>query len=141
MNRCLACTTIIFLLFTAHVVKAKEEIPTALKSVLMENLTATENEDIDRMMETIHTQSPSYLQTRQKMEAIFENFDLSYNLLSFAYFGFDGKYAVARVKQVTKKKSGPAFRDNEINVLHVFRKENGKWKFWTQAILEIKYID
>ena len=41
----------------------------------------------------------------------------------------------------TEKISGPAFRNNEIDMIQIFKKENGKWKFWSQAILYIRYLD
>jgi len=92
------------------------------------------------MMKTIHTQSPVYLATKQQTASVFANYDLRYELLSFKFIGIDGRYAVARIKQRTTKEAGPAFRDNEIDMIPVFRKENGQWKYWNQVILEINYL-
>lgn len=117
-----------------------QDIAEELKSVVLENLQVTQAEDLNAMMQTIHTQSPVYLLTKQQTTPLFENYDIQYELLSFKYFGIDGVYAIARVKQQTTKKSGPAFQNNEIDMIQVFRKENRQWKFWNQMILEINYI-
>jgi ketosteroid isomerase-like protein len=133
--------TTAFLLCSLGIAQAEENIPAAIKAAVTENLKATQGEDMDRMMKTIHTQSPGYMHTKQQMTPIFGNFDLSYRLLSFSYIGSDGEYAVARVKQATTKVSGPAFQNNELDLMQVFRKENGQWKFWAQTILGIKYTN
>ena len=141
MRTILSFATIAFFLCSLGIAQAEEDVSAAIKLVVMENLKATQAEDINWMMKTIHTQSPSYLQTKQQIAPLFDNFDLSYRLLSFSYIGLDAEYAVARVKQTTKKVSGLAFRNNELDMIQVFRKENGKWKFWAQAILGIKYTN
>jgi len=139
--RILVIVAIASILCAARIGNAQEKMPEVIKSVVLENLKATQAEDTNRTMITVHTQSPIYRQTKQMLAPIFDDFDLSYELLSFSYIGLNGEYAVARVKQTTKKVSGPIFQENEMDMVQVFRKENGKWKFWTQAILEIKYTN
>ena len=120
---------------------AKENIAKQIKQTVTENLDALQNEDMARMMGTIHTQSLSYLTTKQQVAPLIENYELSYELLSFGFIGLSGEYAICRTKQRTVKISGPAFRNNTIDMIQIFKKENGKWKFWSQAILYIRYID
>ncbi len=140
MNR-LILSTIVCIVLSGNIAYAEDKIAEAVKSVVKENLQATQAEDMDRMMKTIHTLSPSYLPTKQKSQTAFDNYDLRYKLLSFSYIGSDGEYAVVRIKQTTTKVSGLAFHDNELDLMQVFRKEKGKWKLWTQSILDIKYIN
>ncbi len=120
---------------------AEEHFAKQIKQTVIDNLTALKNEDMTRMMDTIHTQSLSYLTTKQQMAPLMENYELGYELLSFNFIGLSGDYAIGRTKQRTVKISGPAFRNNEIDMIQIFKKENGKWKFWSQAILYIRYID
>ena len=140
MNR-LILSAIACIVLSGNIAYAEDKIAEAIKSVVKENLQAGQAEDMDRMMKTIHTQSPSYLPTKQQSQSVFDNYDLRYKLLSFSYVGSDGEYAVVRIKQMTTKVSGLAFQDNELDLMQVFRKEKGKWKLWTQSILEIKYIN
>lgn len=111
-----------------------------IQALLKENLEATGAEDLKRMMNTIHSKSPAYQQTQQQVKHLFETYDVKYTLLSFTFIGSDNDYAVARIKQRTTKEKGPQFQDNELDLIQVFRKENGKWKFWTQSILEMTFL-
>ncbi len=118
-----------------------KNVAAELETLVMENLKATEAEDMNTMLETIHTQSPSYAQTEKLSAHLFENYDVKYELQQFQFVGIDGEYAIARYKFSTKRVAGGDFKDNTLDTFHVFRKENGKWKIWSQAALEIDYIN
>ena len=111
-----------------------------IMTVVAENVRATQAEDMTAVMATIHSESPVREGTKQACAVAFRSYNLEYKILSVRYVGQDGPYAVARVRQSTRKVSGPEFRNNEVDMIQVFRKENGKWKFWNQVILEIKMI-
>ena len=111
-----------------------------IEDVLKANLNAGQQENLEAMLNTVHSQSPSYLMTKQEMIAIFDNFDISYELTYYKYIGQDNDYAVARARYTTKKISGYAFKDNEVDTIHIFKKENGEWKIWSAAILDVKYL-
>lgn len=129
------------LITIASTLQAQNDDAAQIELLIRENLQATQDEDLERMLSTIHTQSPSYEQTKKMCAPLFEQYDLSYTLINFSYIGSDGEYAVARIKQITAKVNGPAFNNNQLDVMHVFRKENGQWKFWSQAMLEITYLE
>jgi hypothetical protein len=129
------------LLFSVTVHAAENDIQNAINSVVIRNVQAVQAENLDAVMKTIHTQSPGYLTTKQQLQPLFENYDLKYEILSFTYIGRDNQYAVARVKQSTQKLSGPAFRNNVLDMIQVFRQEKGQWKFWNQVLLEVTYIN
>ena len=116
-------------------------LPQMLKEVVEENLAALNAEDLGGASATIHTKSPIYHGTKRAAKEVFRAYDLRAKLLSCKYVGTDGEYAVVRVRQETKKVRGPDFRNNEMDAMHVFRKEKGKWKFWAMAVLEVKYLD
>ncbi len=112
-----------------------------IKETVVRNINATESENTEAMMETIHTQSPFYLMTKQQMQPLFENYDLDYELLSYDYIGQTGEYATARVIFRTNKVSGPAFRNNELDIIQIFKQEDGMWKLWSQANLDVKFTN
>ena len=113
----------------------------ALRNVIQENFDGYKEEDIAKIMTTVHTQSPGYLATKQISNEIFPPYELNYELINFKYLVRDGDYALARIKQKTSKIAGPAFKNNIIDAVAVFRQEDGQWKFWSQVILEIDYIN
>lgn len=112
-----------------------------INAVIQQNLTHTQNEDLDAMMSTVHSQSPSYMPTRQAIGQLFPVFDLKYEILEYRFIAEDDEYAYAKIKQLTTKVAGPAFNNNEIEALQIFKKENGHWKLWTQANLQIKFVN
>lgn len=112
-----------------------------LKALVAENMVATQAENMQNMMATIHSQAPAYGVTMQQMQPIFQTYDLHYETLSFNYIGKDQDYAVARVKQRTRKVSGPDFKDNEIDMIQIYRQDQGKWKIWSQAILNVNFLE
>ncbi len=110
----------------------------ALRKVMESNCQANEKENLDDALATIHPQSPTHETTRQISSKLFEAFDLKYELKSFRYIGSDETYAVGRAR-IRASSSNPAnFRNNETDLMVVFRKENDSWKIWSQSILEIK---
>lgn len=116
------------------------DVAADVKATVEQNLLACADENLAGMLATLHSQSPSYLSTQQAMNQVFAAYDLDYTLISFALVGADNDYAYARVKQRTEKKSGPAFQDNDIEMLQIFKREDGAWKLWTQANLAITYL-
>lgn len=120
---------------------AQAGIADEIKETVIKNMDATQAEDTTMMMDTIHTQSPFYLMTKQQMQPMFENYDLKYELISYAYIGQTGEYALARVNFKTHKLSGPAFKDNQLDIIQIFKQENGTWKLWSQASLEVNFLN
>jgi len=117
--------------------EAKEEIEKAVKA----NMSYLEQEDPDGPMSTIHTQSLSYKPTKNALAQLFGAYKLSYKLISYEFIVVDRGLAYVRVKQRTKKISGPAFNNNEVDMVQIFKQEDGVWKLWSQANLTISYIN
>lgn len=127
--------------FAACVSGAAEDLATAVRQVVEENIKATQGEDLEAVLATIHTQAPGYRAAKRQNTIMFDDYDLAYELLSFKLIGSDGDCAVARVGQRTRKKAGGRFQDNDVDIIQIFRKEDGQWKFWTQAVIEVKYLE
>lgn len=112
-----------------------------LRAVLEKNLQAYTDEDLDAMIATVNTKSPMFGATVNSMKVLVAQYDLKYELESFKYFGRDAEYAVVRVKQKTTKVAGPAFNDNILDAMHIYRQDDKKqWKLWQTAILDVEYL-
>lgn len=132
---------LILLTLCSSVCIGQEQIAKALEQSVMDNLKGMVEEDADKVMATLHSQSATYNPTAGAIAQLFPAYDLSYEIVSFQFIGYDGELAYARVKQLTKKIAGPAFRDNELDMLQVFKQENGTWKIWAQANMSVKYLN
>jgi len=121
------------------VVDQRQTLGQALRKTVEENFQGYRDESLDKVRATIHSKSPVYQNTIAMTQRLFGAYTLKYTLVGFTFMGSDGEYAVARVKQKTEKIAGPGFRNNQTDTMAVFKKEDGKWKFWQQTILEIKY--
>ena len=117
-----------------------KNVAAELEAVVMKNFKATEAKDVNTMLETLHTQSPSYAHTKNESTALFEEFDIKYELLQFQYVGMDGEYAIARCKYSAKKIAGGNFKENRLDTFQIFREENGSWKMWSMTILRVETI-
>ncbi len=118
-----------------------EDVAIELKALVIENLRATEAEDLEAVLDTMHTQSPAYSNTEKLLISLFETYDVKYQMQLFRYIGQDDPYAIARFKFSTEKVAGPEFNNNVLDTFHIFRKEDGKWKIWSMAILETNFIE
>lgn len=110
-----------------------------LKKVIERNIESLQEKDLDKAMAPVHPKSPVYEGTRAALKQAFDSYDLRGDLLSFTFIGTDGEYAVARTKQQTSKVKGPAFRDNILDAIQVFKKDGSEWKLWQTTILEVQY--
>ncbi|MCP4649967.1 MAG: nuclear transport factor 2 family protein [PVC group bacterium] len=134
------CLLVVFAV-ASSAVAADKAMDAELRAVVEANFVALANEDVDAAMKTIHTQAPGYLQTKELSNQLFPYYDLKYELLEFNYIAIDGEYALARAIQKTIKVDGPAFQNNIVDFIYVFKQEDGVWKFWSQAIVDTKFID
>lgn len=118
---------------------AEPEIVGKLRKVMESNCKANETEKIEEALATIHPESPNFAATRQLTEKLFEALDLKYELKSFGYIGSDETYAVGRAKVRASSADPLKFKNNESDLMIVFRKDKEDWKIWSQSILEIKF--
>ncbi len=110
-----------------------------LEELVTSHLAFSRVEDIEGIMSTIHSQSPTYASQKDNLEQIAAVYNFDFDLLHFSFIAEDKDYAYARFKFLLKEVSGFQFKDNERDTLAIFKKEDAQWKFWQQINLEINY--
>lgn len=119
-----------------------QEAVSAIEKVIRLNLEATENEEVDKMMATIHPDSPIREGTRRMTTVITRSYDLDYELNEVEVLDVGAKEAKVHFVQTTKKISGPQFRDNRITGVHTLRKDKaGNWKLWNTKPQNNEFLD
>jgi hypothetical protein len=110
-------------------------------AVIFANIQAANAESIPHYMATIHSKSPSYQSTKDMTKEAFGLFDLSYRISGVKIKKQTDNEAVVAFTLTTRKIKGPSFRDNRITGDMILRKEDGKWKIYTQVVHDIKYLN
>lgn len=106
-----------------------------------ENIRAANAEDIDRYMNTIHSDSPLYRSTQRTLEDAFGTYDLSYRLTNIELIEQDGEEALLAFTIVTIKELGPAFSDNRVTGEMTMRIEDGVWKIYDQETTDVVFLE
>ena len=109
-----------------------------IESTYRSYVTGLDTRQYDEVADTIHTQSPLYLQTIQEFMQVLPIYDVGVSINEFHDLGTDGKDCFASIVQSYKKREGPRYQDYQMKSVVVFRPENGKWKIW--AILAIDML-
>ena len=113
----------------------------AILDVVRENLRALKDEDLPAAMRTIDPDSDAYDSTEAFSQDIFDAYDLSYELKELKLVSKSDDEARVHFVQVTRKKKGPDFRDNEVEGEHVLRKVGGHWLIFETLVENIRYLN
>ncbi|MEG4499808.1 hypothetical protein QUB05_17235 [Microcoleus sp. F10-C6] len=113
----------------------------AIKSVVILNLKALNEENIEAYMATIDPKSPGFELTKNAIAQIFSIYDLNYVMNKFDAATISGNTAIVTVDQTTTKIRGPQFRNNRMVLRHQFNKYNGKWKMFSSEIQKVEYLN
>jgi hypothetical protein len=116
-------------------------VPADVRNLLEENLRAMEVEDLERLKQTLHPDTVFYYSTVNMSRELFDTYDLDYEIEKAELLSESGDEMRVRVVQVTRKISGPEFRDNRITVVHTLRRANGEWKLYATEVAKITYLD
>jgi len=103
--------------------KTEEEII----GVIRRNLKASQEEDKEGVLSTVHSQSPQRKSTINGMAYVFQNYDLTYTLEKAEVIEVNGDEAKVYYVQTTEGKDFPR---NTSEGIHTLKKENGKWKIF-----------
>ena len=110
-------------------------------AIIYENIRASNEENVNRYMATIHSKSPSYQSTEAMTKEAFSLFDLSYKISGLKIIKQNKNEVVVAFTLTTQKIRGPNFRDNRISGDMILRQEDGRWKIYNQVVHDIKYLN
>ena len=109
--------------------RAADQLETQLRQVVDQSAASYQKEDVAGFMQHVHTKSPEYQQTRERLSKHFAEMDVTATVTDFRLMGHDDEFAVARMKLKTTS-NAPGFADNVVDQLVLFHQENGVWKYW-----------
>ena len=112
-------------------------------NVVKWNLYYAQVEDLAGYMRTIHDDSPARADTLSVMQMIFNEFNLSYQIVTYQILSISKDSADIRVVLDTRKISGELpFRDNRLTTVHTLKKsEDGKWKIYYSEMEDVQYLN
>lgn len=111
------------------------KIEAELVAVIKENLAATAAKDKERVLATIHSESPQLESTLKGMDYVFANFDMEFNLEEVEVLEVSGDEAKVYYVQTTRAIKGEGFTPTRATGIHILRMENGKWKIFKTEYL------
>lgn len=112
----------------------------AIKKVVQDNITAMNEENLDKYMATIDMNSSVAENTRDMLKNLFSVYDLKSEIQDIKVKNLTDTTADVECVQITKKINGPEFMNNKISILHHMKKINGEWKFSTSEVLNTEAI-
>lgn len=117
-------------------VKTAEEI----LAVIYENIDASIAEDTERVLATIHEDSPQRNSTVQGMEYVFSNYDLEYILEEAEVIEIKEDEAKVHYVQTTRALQGTGFANMRAEGIHHLKKSGNAWKIFRTESLATEQI-
>lgn len=109
--------------------------------VIYDNIRATNAEDIDWYMSTIHPDSPGYQTTEDQLPNAFATYDLYVEVYGLEIIKQTRTEVQVAFTMVTSKIRGPAFRNNRVQGIFLMRPDDGIWKIYDQKVESVEYLD
>jgi hypothetical protein len=116
------------------------KIASEIIGVVKENIAATQAEDKDRVMATIHKDCPQRRSTIQGMDYVFANFDMVFDIEKMEVIEISGEDAKVYYVQTTRSIRGAGFAPTRATGIHLMKKEDGKWKIFKTEYLSNEQI-
>lgn len=109
--------------------------------VIKENLEATQAEDAERVLRTIHEDSPQLRSTKEGMAYVFKNFEMTYELEDMQLISVSDDIVKVLFKQTTKALSGTGFTDMRSIGIHTLKRSaDGRLKLFSSEYLQTEHI-
>ena len=131
------------LVFSSWAIAAagEDETAKATRQTLEGGIAAFNKEDLDTTLKTLHSNSPNYKVSKERISRIFHDHDVAMELVEFDYVGETEPYAIARAKVKSTKKSDTKFKNNTTESLYIFKKQDNQWKLWGEYELQTVFDD
>lgn len=125
---------------SAHAEFDSKEV-TQLEEKIKSNIVAMNNEDLDAYLNDIHPESPAYPGTAKVLQSLFAVYDLKTTHISMKPLMIDDEYFIVRGRQKSEMLSGDMpYQDNIADAIHIYKKHDGEWLFWSSMVLDLKPI-
>ena len=109
-------------------------------AVIKENIAATQAENKNRVLKTIHKDCPQLRSTIQGMDYVFANFDMVFDLEKIEVIELSGEDAKVYYMQTTRAIRGQGYPPTRATGIHLMKKENGKWKIFKTEYISSEKI-
>jgi hypothetical protein len=126
--------------FSFLVAGCSKNVDAELKAVFQTQLDAMNKEDMDAYMASIDPEAGVYASTKATMPLILQTYDVKATMDSFEVVSKTEDSAQVRTVIVTKKVSGPDFKDNKVTALHTLKLKNGKWLLTETKVEKIDFL-
>ena len=117
-----------------------KETAEGILAVIYENIDASMAEDTERVIATVHEDSPQRRSTVQGMEFVFSNYDLEYVLEKVEVIEITGDEAKVHYIQTTRALQGTGFANMRAEGIHHMKKSGNAWKIFRTENLGTEQI-
>jgi len=121
--------------FTPEQTKIKDMVV----ETIYKNLEATQAEDVQTVMETIHEDSPQRSSTERGMDYVFKNYDMAYEIEDLKFISISNEEVNVLYQQTTKSVKGTGFTNTRKIGMHTLKKsKDGRWKIFKTADIKVE---
>lgn len=113
----------------------------AITKMFADQTAAANKGDVNGYMATVDPASGGYQKTKEAMTQVFSTYKLKFTSENFKVVYVKGNTAQIKTTMVTKKISGPGFRDNRLKMTTNLIKKGGKWLMSSSKIGSVEYLD
>jgi len=112
----------------------------AIKAMFEKQASAMSTSNVAAYMSTIDPSVPAYSQTETMMTRLFSVYKLKATIERLKIGSVKGNTAQVEMVLLTKKLSGPAFKNNRTTITSTVNKRNGKWVTSNSTMDKIEYL-
>lgn len=115
-----------------------------IKNVIIQQIEASENEDLDALLAYIHEESPQYNRTKDGSQEAFDLFDFDYDIHNITILKKTDQGALVRVVFTTRMVNSTVemdYRDNTITVNVALKKSGNSYKVFETKQEDIIYLE